>query len=100
MENNIFLGPYPKVFYFTEFENMRKRLYTELPSPTVMLRFFRNLIPSEPEVYLPQFNLRNITRHLLEHHLILGLFPNGKDDIYTEQMIEVFNKYSHLPFYA
>mmetsp|Transcript_4922 Transcript_4922/g.4699 ORF Transcript_4922/g.4699 Transcript_4922/m.4699 type:complete len:129 (+) Transcript_4922:239-625(+) len=100
LENHDFVGPYPKIYYFTYFENMRKREYKFITSPYKMMTFLKGLEPQEPELYLPEYDLRNISRHNYETHLILGLFPDGKDEIYNTQYIEVANKYSHLGFYA
>mmetsp|Transcript_18893 Transcript_18893/g.21150 ORF Transcript_18893/g.21150 Transcript_18893/m.21150 type:complete len:441 (+) Transcript_18893:365-1687(+) len=79
---------------------MRKRVFNEVTIPFNILEFVRKLEPQEPKVFESNLDLTKMMRQINEYHLILGLFPYGKDDIYYNQLIEVSNKYSHLPFYA
>lgn len=100
LENKYFLGPMPKVYYFSAFENMRKRKYERITTPHLILQFLLSLKPQEPKRFTTDMNFNLTMKQINEHHMILGLFPNGKDETYRNQFIEASNKYSHLPFYA
>jgi hypothetical protein len=100
LENKYFLGQMPKVYYFSAFENMRKRKFERITTPHLVLKFLLSLKQQEPKIFTQDMDFNMTMKQINEHHMILGLFPNGKDETYKNQFIEVSNKYSHLPFYA
>lgn len=91
---------YPKVYYFTYFENMRKRKYEKITTPSVVMKFFKDLKPKEPEIFTATMDIQDTLKKIKHDHLILGLFPNGKSETYKNEFITIANKFSHLPVYA
>lgn len=99
MESKHFLGVYPKIFYFAAFENMRKRVYDNPTTPSILMNFLKTLGPQEPEILSSEIELKKQIKQK-DTHLIIGLFPSKEDEIYKTKFIEVANKFSHFPVFA
>ena len=78
---------------------MRKRVYDNLTTPSVIMNFFKTLAPKEPETLENEAQFRKEV-HLKDTHLIIGIFPNKSDEIYKTKFIEMSNKFSHIPVFA
>ena len=78
---------------------MRKRVYQNLTTPSILMNFFKTLKQNEPETLENDSQLKREIKQK-DTHLIIGIFPSRDDETYKTQFLQMSNKFSHLPVFA
>lgn len=99
LESTYFIGNFPKIYYYAWFENMRKRKFDKHTSIGLVMKWFNDLKPKEPEI---MEKTKDVVKKMRQGkmHMVFGIFDNSSDPIYQSEYLEMANFFSHIPTFT